>query len=89
MLNGSTCNMKSSGTYTKEGKKVNVLCIVDQNHERSALDHFRKFKGIQLIVEYNIENEKGILIQGKENYSKLKKGNLKTKNLLKITRCIR
>ena len=46
MLNGSTCNMKSSGTYTKEGKKVNVLCIVDQNHERSALDHFRKFKGI-------------------------------------------
>ena len=33
---------------TKDGKKVNVLCIVDQNHERSvvALDHFRNFKGI-------------------------------------------
>ena len=33
---------------TKDGKKVNVLCIVDRNHERSvvALDHFRDFKGI-------------------------------------------
>ena len=44
---------------TKDGKKANVLCIIDQNHERFvvALDHFRNFKGIQLIVEYNIENE--------------------------------
>ena len=33
---------------TKDGKKVNVLCIVDQNHERTVvvLDHFRNFKGI-------------------------------------------
>ena len=39
-------------------------------------------------MEYNIENEKGIgvLIQGKGNYcSKLKRGKLKTKKLLKIT----
>ena len=52
------------------GKKVNVLCIVDRNHERSVvvLDHFRNFKDIQLLVEYNIENEEGILIQGKVNY---------------------
>ena len=67
---------------------MNVLCIVDQNCERSvvALDYFRYFKGIQLTVEYNIENEEGILIQGKGNYcSKLKKGKLKTKKLLKIT----
>ena len=36
-------------------------------------------------MEYNIENEEGILIQGKGNYcSKLKKGKLKTKKLLKI-----
>ena len=30
------------------GKKVNVLCIVDRNHETSVvvLDHFRNFKGI-------------------------------------------
>ena len=66
---------------------MNVLCIVDQNHERSVvvLDHFRNFK-----VEYNIENEEGILIQGKEHYcTKLKKGKLKTKKLLKITRYIR
>ena len=37
-------------------------------------------------MEYNIENEEGILIQGKGNYcSKLKKGKLKTKKLFKIT----
>ena len=49
---------------------MNVLCIVDRNHERSVvvLDHFRNFKGIYLTVEYNIENEEGILIQGKGNY---------------------
>ena len=37
--------MKSSGN-TKYGKKVNVLCIVEWNHERSVvvLDHFRDFK---------------------------------------------
>ena len=67
---------------------MNVLCIVDQNHERSLvlLDHFRNSKGIQLIVEYNIENEDGILIQRKGNYcSKLKKGKLKIKKLLKLT----
>ena len=39
-----------------------------------------------MIVEYNIEIEEEILIQGKGNYcSKLKKGTLKTKKLLKIT----
>ena len=34
--------------YMRDGKNVNVLCIVDQNHERSTvvLDHFRDFKGI-------------------------------------------
>ena len=73
---------------TKDGKKVNLLCTVDWNHERSVvvLDYFRDFKGIYLKVENNIENEEGILIQGKINYcSKLKKEKLKTKKLLKIT----
>ena len=82
-----TCNTKSSGKY-EDRKKVNVLCIVDLNHERFVivLDHFRNFKGIQLILEYNIENEERILIQGKGNYcSKLEKRKLKTKKLLKIT----
>ena len=33
------------------------------------------------MVEYNIENEEGILIQGKGNYySKFKKGKLKLKS---------
>ena len=36
-------------------------------------------------MEYNIENEEGILIQGKRNCSKLKKRKLKTKKSLKIT----
>ena len=50
-----------------DGKKVKVLCIVDQNHERSVavLDHFRNFKGIWLIVEYNIENEEEMRIPRK------------------------
>ena len=77
---------------TKDGKKVNVIFTVDQNHERSvvALDHFRNFKYIWLIVEYNIENGEGILIQRKANYcSKFKQGKLKTKKLLKISRYIR
>ena len=90
-MNGLTCNMKSYGKYER-WEKVNVLCIVDRNHERYVvvLDHFRNFKGIQLIVEYNIENDKGILIQEKGNYClKLKKGKLKTRKLLKITRYIR
>ena len=71
---------------TKDGKKVNVLCIVDRNHERSVvvLDHIRNFKGIQLIGEYNIdENEDGIgTYPGKRKLQlKLKKGQLKTKKL--------
>ena len=40
-----------------------------------------------MIVEYNIKNKEEILIQGKGKHcSKLKKGKLKTKNLLKITK---
>ena len=39
-----------------------------------------------MIVEYNIENEEGIHIQGKGNYcSELKKRKLKIKKLFKIT----
>ena len=39
-----------------------------------------------MVVEYNIENEEGLLIQGKGNYcSEFRKGKLKTKELLKIT----
>ena len=53
----------------KDGKKVNELCITDRNHERSMdfLDQFRNRKGMYLIVEHNIKNEEGILIQGKGN----------------------
>ena len=42
--------MKSSGKYTKDGRKVNVLCIIDQNHQRSmvVVDHSRNFKGNSL-----------------------------------------
>ena len=32
----------------KDGRKVNVLCIIDQNYDKSVvvLDHFRNFTGI-------------------------------------------
>ena len=35
-------------TKRQDGKKVNVLYIVDQNHQGSVVvvDHSRKFKGI-------------------------------------------
>ena len=35
-------------TIGKDGKKVNVLDIVDRNHQRSVIvvDHSRNFKGI-------------------------------------------
>ena len=72
----------------KDGKKVIALCIVVQNYGRFVilLDHFRNFRGIYLILEYNIENEEGIIIQWKKHFcSKLKKGKLKTKKLVKIT----
>ena len=85
-MNGLTCNRKSSGKYERWEKKVNVLCIDDRNHERYVvvLDHFRNFKGIQLIVDQNIKNKEGILIQGKGNQcSKLKKGKLETKKVVK------
>ena len=38
--------MKKSGKY--DGRKVNVLCIIDRNRERSVvvLDHFSNFKDI-------------------------------------------
>ena len=52
---------------TKDGKvnhlaftlQWKILCIVDRNHERSVvvLTHFTNFKGIYLILEYNIKNE--------------------------------
>ena len=44
---------------------MNILCIVDRNHERFVVlpDHFKNFKGIY--CGYIIENN-GILIQGKE-----------------------
>ena len=71
--------LKVPTVTTKDGKKVNVLYIVDRNYERYvvALDHFRNFKGIQLLVENNVKNEE-ILIQGKRGYcSKLKKREVK------------
>ena len=47
------CNMRSSGKYNeKDGKKVNLPYIVDQNHQRSVIvvDFSRNFKGIWSMV---------------------------------------
>ena len=54
--------MKSSGKYTKDGRKVNLHCIVDRNHQRSmvAVDHFRNL--VELVDDgFNIQN-RGIVI---------------------------
>ena len=41
-------NLWMMGENTKDGRKVNVLCIVDWNHQRSmvVVDYSRNFKGI-------------------------------------------
>ena len=86
------CNMKSSGKYKRWKEAECTLHHWPKSWERSVvvLDHFRNFKGILLIVEYNIKNEEGTLIQEEGNYClELKKGKLKTKKLLKITRYIK
>ena len=78
-----TCNMKRGLENTKDGKKVHVLCIVDQNRERSlvVLEDFRHL----VDSGCNIKNG-GIVIQGRVNWCwKMKKWKLKTKKLLKIT----
>ena len=60
-MNGLTCNLKSSGKYERWEKGECTLHRC-KNHERSVvvLDHFKNFKGTQLIVGYNIKNEEGI-----------------------------
>ena len=89
-MNGLTCNMKSSGGKDErweEGEctlhrwpKLWEICGCTR-----PFSEFKRHLAIWLIVECNIENEDGIL-QGKGNHcSKLKKGKLKTKKLLKIT----
>ena len=52
----------------KDGKKVDVLCIVDRNHERCvvALDNFRNFKGIYSIVVTTSKMEEYFIQQGEE-----------------------
>ena len=71
---------------TKDRKKVNYFASLTEIMGYLWLYYIFLEKGIQLIVEYNIGKEEGILIQGKGNYClKLKKRKLKTKKLLKIT----
>ena len=43
-----TCKACKALESTKDEKKMNVLCIVYQNHERSVvvLDYFRNFKDV-------------------------------------------
>ena len=72
----------------KDGKKVNVLCIIGQNHERSVVvpDHFRNFKSIFSIVVTTLKMEQYLFRENRGKYClKLKKGKLNTKKLLKIS----
>ena len=76
---------------TKDGKKMNILRIVDQNHERPVvvLYHFTNFKSIWLIVELQHQKWGGNTYPGKRKLasycSNLKKEwTLKTKKLLQL-----
>ena len=88
---GYTCNVKSSGKKYKRCEEGEcalpwMLCIVDQNHERSVVvpDHFRNFKRHLVDSGHSIESG-GVLIRGRgNNCSKFEKGKLKIKKLLKI-----
>ena len=84
-----TCNMKSSGKYKRWEEGEWTLHRWTKSWEVSGcirLHHFRNFKDIQLIVEYNIETEENLSTEKEKScYSKWKKGKLKTKKLLKIT----
>ena len=76
-------------TIRKDGKKVNVLYIVDQNHQRPMIvvNHSRNFKERHLVHGgYNRElfiREEEIIVRN------WKKGKTKTKNLSKTTIIIR
>ena len=65
---------------TKDGKKVNVLCIVDQNHERPVvvLDHFRNFKGIQSIVVTTSKIEEYLSVRERKLLFEIEKRNVKS-----------
>ena len=47
-MNGLYLQYERAWRYWKDGYEVNVLCIVDQDHQRPmiAVNHFMKFKGI-------------------------------------------
>ena len=65
---------------TKDGKKVNVLCIVDQNHERPVvvLDHFRNFKGIQSIVVTTSKIEEYLSVRERKLLFEIEKRKVKS-----------
>ena len=65
---------------TKDGKKVNVLCIVDQNHERPVvvLDHFRNFKGIQSIAVTTSKIEEYLSVRERKLLFEIEKRNVKS-----------
>ena len=48
-INGLCLQSEEFWNCSKDGKKVNILCFVDQNHQRSlvAVGHSRNFKDIQ------------------------------------------
>ena len=75
-----TCNIKSSGKYERWEENECTLHRWPKSWEILVLpDHFRNFKWILLIAEYNIGNEEETLIQtGKRKLLlEIQKGKLK------------
>ena len=67
------CNIKGSVKYSKDDKKVNALCIVDWNYQRSlvVVNHSRNFKSISLMMVTIIKN--GEILSKKEEIQNWKK----------------
>ena len=71
---------------TKDGKKVNVLCIVDRNHKRLVvvLDHFSNLEAFFWYWSTTSKMRREYLFRDKEIIVwNLKKGKLKTKKVVK------
>ena len=82
------CRSDLESTVREDRKKVNVLYIVDWNNKRSviAVNHFRNFKGIWLMV---VTMEKYLSRKKKLMFEIEKKESQKLKSLSKFTIYIR
>ena len=99
-MNSLYLQYKKTRGSRKDGQKLDVVCVIDQDHQRSAIvvDHFRKFKGIQSVenprhLGCNIGNKETLLINSGKKKRKLqfeleKRESKKLKNYQKLLECM-